>query len=246
MVIDMGNVDLNGQLAVIIGTGPGLGRALANCFAGSGMNVCVAARNEEKLATLAGELENYERQLKTYVCDATEETDVVRLFKHVQQEYGIPDLVVYNAGAFQPANIIDIETRDFENCWRVGCLGGFLAGREAARLMLTRGRGTILYTGATASLRGAAGFANLAVGKFGLRALSQSMARELGPENIHVAHVIIDGQIMSERYAHLAGDRAQDGLLEPEAIAENYLHLHTQHRSSWTQELDLRPWVEKF
>ena len=113
-------------------------------------------------------------------------------------------------------------------------------------MMLERGNGTIIFTGATASLRGSAGFANLAVGKFGLRALSQCMARELGPSNIHVVHVIIDGQIMSERYAHLAQERPQDGLLDPDEIARNYLHLHTQHRSAWTQELELRPWVEKF
>ena len=142
--------------------------------------------------------------------------------------------------------MIEIEAAEFERCWRILCLGGFLVGQRAARGMVGAGRGTILCTGATASLRGGANFANLAVGKFGLRAVAQSMARELGPKGIHVAHVIIDGQIRSERYAHLEKQRPPDGLLDPAAIAETFWHLHTQPRSAWTLELDLRPWVEKF
>ncbi|MFQ5958735.1 MAG: SDR family NAD(P)-dependent oxidoreductase, partial [Alphaproteobacteria bacterium] len=135
---------------------------------------------------------------------------------------------------------------DFEHCWRTGCLGGFLVGREAAKAMARRGSGTIIFTGATASLRGGAGFFNLAVGKFGLRALAQSMARELGENGVHVAHVIIDGQIAGPYYADLAKERGPDALLAPDAIAEAYYALHRQHRSAWTQELDLRPWVEKY
>jgi NAD(P)-dependent dehydrogenase (short-subunit alcohol dehydrogenase family) len=154
--------------------------------------------------------------------------------------------VVYNAGAFQRASILEASTADFERCWRFGCLGGFLAGREAAKIMVARGSGTILFTGATASLRGSAQFFNLAVGKFGLRALAQSMARELGPQGVHVAHVIIDGQIASPRYADLIKERGPDALLDPNAIADTYYQLHCQARSTWTQEIDLRPWVERF
>jgi NAD(P)-dependent dehydrogenase (short-subunit alcohol dehydrogenase family) len=142
--------------------------------------------------------------------------------------------------------VVDTPAEEFERSWRIGCFGGFLVGRGAARLMLKQGAGTILFTGATASLRGGAGFVNLASPKFALRAVAQSLARELDPKGIHVAHVIIDGQIHSERYSQLAADRGPDALLEPNAIADAYLHLHRQPRSAWTHELDLRPWVEKF
>jgi NAD(P)-dependent dehydrogenase (short-subunit alcohol dehydrogenase family) len=155
-------------------------------------------------------------------------------------------MAVYNAGAFERASVLDTSPEDFERCWRIGCFGGFLVGRAAARAMLTRGSGTIVLTGATASLRGGAGFVNLASPKFGLRALAQSMARELGPKGIHVAHAIIDGQIRTARYEHLLAERGPDSLLEPAAIAQTYLALHRQPRTAWTHELDLRPWSEKF
>lgn len=236
----------DGQSALIFGVGPGLGFALARCFARAGMAVALAARNREKLATWVEEFRQQGVRACAYACDVGAESDVLAAFESVHVDFGIPDLVVFNAGLFMPASVIDISTPDFERCWRVGCLGGFLVGREAARRMTGRGRGTILFSGATASLRGSAGFANLAVGKFGLRALAQSMARELGPAGIHVAHVIIDGQILPDRHTQPAGKRSEDAFLHPEAIAENYLSLHLQHRSAWTQELDLRPWVEKF
>lgn len=239
-------VNVKNQVAMIFGAGPGLGMSLARCFSGAGMHVGISTRTDEKLEAILQELNSSESRTRAYACDCTDEKSVRGVYKQLLKDMGEPDLVVYNAGAYQPAQVVDIETADFIHCWQAGCLGGFHTGREAARIMLDRGHGTILFTGATASLRGGAGFANLAVGKFGLRALSQSMARELGPKGIHVGHVIIDGQIMSERYAHLARDRPVDGLLDPDAIAENYLHLHTQHRSAWTQELDLRPWAEKF
>ena len=178
-------------------------------------------------------------------CDATEHADVERVFD-AAAALGPPEVAVFNAGAFVRASILETEPAEFERCWRVGCLAGFLVGRAAARRMVERGAGTILLTGATASLRGGAGFVNLASPKFGLRAVAQSMARELGPKGIHVAHVVIDGQIRSERYAHLLGERGPDSLLDPDAIAEAYLTLHRQHRSAWTHELDLRPWSEKF
>jgi len=242
----MVNISANEQTALVCGVGPGLGLSLVRCLSEADMRVIMVARNEERLNSLADEVTATNKNIIAYSYDMTDESQVVELYKKLDQAGNSPDLVVYNAGAYMPGNIVDIKTGDFENCWRIGCLGGFLAGREAAKRMLKQGRGTIIFTGATASLRGSAGFANLAVGKFGLRALSQSMARELGQKGIHVAHVIIDGQILSERYAHLAAERPQDGLLDPAAIAMNYLHLHRQHRSAWTHELDLRPWVEKF
>lgn len=234
------------QTALVCGVGPGLGRALGQCFVNAGMKVAMAARSLEKLKSWSAELSREGSKVHAYACDVTREDEVLNLYRHLQADLGIPDLVVYNAGAFLPAKVTDIQTADFERCWRIGCLGGFLIGREAARLMSARGSGTIIFTGATASLRGGAGFANLAVGKAGLRALAQSMARELGPQGVHIGHVIIDGQILSERHAELAQTRPPDGLLDPDAIAANYLHLHRQPRSTWTQELDLRPWVEKF
>ena len=233
--------------AVIVGVGAGLGAALARRFANARMNVALAARTRANVQPFAREINNYATiKARAYGCDATKPRDVDKLFGRVVEDLGAPDLVVYNAGAFERGAVVDIAAEDFERCWRVGCFGGFLVGQAAARLMAERGKGTIIFTGATASLRGGANFANLAVGKFGLRALAQSMARELGPQNIHVAHAIIDGQILSERYAHLQDERGPDSLLAPEAIAEAYFQLHHQARSAWTQELDLRPWSEKF
>jgi len=232
------------QVAVIVGVGPGLGFALVRRFAQAGMAVALAARSKDRLEQLlASEPIDGAR---AYACDATEKAAVDRLFAEVERDLGAPEVVVFNAGAFRPGSILEIDPAEFEQCWRIGCFAGFLNGQAAARRMVARGRGTILFTGATAALRGSARFANLAVPKFGLRALAQSMARELGPQGVHVAHVIIDGQIRSERYAHLEAERGPDSLLQPEAIAEMYYQLHAQPRSAWTLELDLRPWVEKF
>lgn len=237
------------DVAVIVGVGPGLGWALAKRFAGAGMRTVVAARNLDKLKRLvdgnqAGAA--WSGRIHPRACDATRASEVASLFDGATKELGPPVVVVFNAGAFVRASILDTTAEEFERCWRVGCLAGFLVGQAAARLMTARGNGTIIFTGATASLRGGAGFANLAVPKFGLRALAQSMARELGPQGVHVAHVIIDGQIESERYRELAEKRGPDALLPPDAIAETYYQLHRQPRGAWTQELDLRPWVEKF
>lgn len=233
------------ETAVIVGVGPGLGWALAQRLAAAGMRVLAAARQPDRLARMIEDAGQREA-IEAHACDATRADQVEALFAHAAQRHGAPDVVVYNAGAFQPGGILEIAPADFERCWRIGCFGGFLVGQAAARLMVARGRGTILFTGATASLRGSARFANLAVPKFGLRALAQSMARELAPQGVHVAHVIIDGQIDSERYAHLRESRGPDALLPPAAIAETYYQLHRQPRGAWTHELDLRPWVEKF
>jgi NAD(P)-dependent dehydrogenase (short-subunit alcohol dehydrogenase family) len=233
--------------AFIVGVGGGLGAALARRFANARMNVAMASRKKSHVQPFAKEINNYMTiKARAFGCDATKTKEVGRFFDEAVDELGEPDLVVYNAGAFVRASILDIEPDDFERCWRVGCFGGFLVGQAAAKRMVARGKGTIIFTGATASLRGGANFVNLASPKFGLRAVAQSMARELGPQNVHVAHVIIDGQILSERYAHLQDERGPESLLAPEAIAETYFQLHHQARSAWTHELDLRPWVEKF
>jgi NAD(P)-dependent dehydrogenase (short-subunit alcohol dehydrogenase family) len=232
------------EVAVVVGVGPGLGWALTKQFALAGMRVVAAARDPRKLEPLA----RAESKLgvRFEACNATQPPEVAKLFGTVERELGLPNLVVFNAGAFERGGILEITPEDFERCWRVGCLGGFLVGQAAARLMVTAGAGSILFTGATASLRGSAGFANLAVPKFGLRALAQSMARELGPRGIHVAHVIIDGQIESERYRSPSTEPGPASQLPPDAIAATYYQLHRQPRGAWTHELDLRPWVEKF
>ena len=236
------------EIALIVGAGPGLGAALARCFARAGMRVAMAARDGDRLQPLARDLADLGGQGRAYDCDAAVESDVETLFGRVKADLGEPNLVVYNAGAFVRRGILETERDEFERCWRIGCLGGFLVGRAAARVMTARAGdggagGSILFTGATASLRGGAGFANLAVGKFGLRALAQSMARELGPKGVHVGHVIIDGIIASER----SGGRKPDhSLLDPDAVAETYLAIHRQPKSVWTLELDVRPWAEKF
>lgn len=235
---------MNEETAVVVGVGPGLGTALVAAFAQEGYTVVAAARSASKLEGLPGA--SGRGRVIPFDCNATVPADVEKLFQHVEEQRGPLRVAISNAGTFQPAAVVDTDPDVFERCWRVGCFGGFLVGRAAARLMIRQGGGTILFTGATASLRGGAGFANLASPKFALRAVAQSMARELGPKGIHVAHVIIDGQIDSQRYANQRAERGPDSFLAPSAIANAYLALHRQHRSAWTHELDLRPWTEKF
>jgi NAD(P)-dependent dehydrogenase (short-subunit alcohol dehydrogenase family) len=232
------------EVAIVVGAGPGLGWALARRFAAAGMQSVAASRHPDKLKSLM--TAEPRATVSLHACDATRPNEVASLFDAVASEFGEPSVVVFNAGAYEPGGILDITPEAFERCWRIGCLAGLHVGQAGARRMLAAGAGTIIFTGATASLRGSAGFANLAVPKFGLRALAQSMARELGPKGIHVAHVIIDGQIESDRSAHLAAQRGPASLLPPDAIAESYYQLHRQPRGAWTHELDLRPWVEKF
>lgn len=234
---------MSSETAVVVGAGPGLGAALVRAFAGEGYTVLAAARRATKLSGFDGEREA--GRVVAVDCDATRPEEVERLFEE-SERHGPTAVAIFNAGAFVRGSVVDTDPDEFERCWRVGCFAGFLVGRAAARRMIERGSGTILLTGATASLRGGAGFVNLAAPKFGLRAVAQSMARDLGPKGIHVAHVIIDGQIRSEPHEHLVAERGPDSLLEPDAIAEAYVALHRQHRSAWTQELDLRPWSEKF
>lgn len=221
--------------AVIIGVGPGLGAALVERCAREGLAVSAGARNAERLRALLDQ-----RDLKDVAaapCDVTDQASVDDLFASAISVHGTPSLVVFNASGYARGSILDLTASQMEAAWRVGCLGGFHVGQAAARAMVPHGRGSIIFTGATASLRGSANFAPFAVAKFGLRALTQSLARELGPKGIHVAHTLIDGQI---------GDDPNDAKLRPAEIADAYWHLHRQQRSAWTQELDLRPWVEKF
>ena len=232
------------ETAIIFGVGPGLGWSLARRCVAENMQVGVVARDEAKLNSVIAS-GGYDG-VRPYAADVSRGEDVSRVFESVHRDFGDPDLVVFNAGAFQKASVLDIDPADFERCWRIGCLGGLLVGQAAARRMVKRGHGTIIFTGATAALRGSAGFANLAVPKFGLRALAQSMARELGPQGVHIGFVIIDGQIESERYRHLIDERGKDSLLAPDAIAELYVQLHRQPRSAWSHEIDVRPWSEKF
>lgn len=232
------------ETAIVFGVGPGLGWALARRFATETMQVAAVARDEAKLNSLIQSAGS--QNIRSYAADVSSSEEVTLVFDRVDRDLGEPDLVVFNAGAFQKADVLDIDPADFERCWRIGCLGGLLVGQAAARRMVKRGHGTIIFSGATAALRGSAGFANLAVPKFGLRALAQSMARELGPRGVHIGFVIIDGQIESERYQHLVSERGEDSLLAPDAIAATYLQLHRQPRSAWSHEIDVRPWSEKF
>lgn len=237
---------MNASVAVVAGAGPGLGRALAQRFSQGGMRVALLARDAARLSTLAASIGPDARPL---ACDLTDPDAVGASFDRIDRELGPPQCVIFNAGTYRPGTVLEVTPRDFQDCWKIGCYAGFLVGQQAARRMVDRGSGSILFTGATASLRGGARFVNLASPKFALRALAQSMARELGPRGVHVAHVIIDGQIRApdrQRPGAPGASEAPDAQLDPAAIAEAYWQLHTQPRSAWTLELDLRPWVERF
>lgn len=237
----------SGGTAVIVGVGPGLGAALCRRFAREGMNIAVAARDAAKTEKIVAEVNALGGgTARGFSVDTTDEAAVEKLFNDVSGDWGVPDVAIYNAGAFMKASILDATAEDFKRCWEANCYGGFLVGRAAATRMAPRGAGSILFTGATASKRGSAQFFNLSVGKFGLLALAQAMARELGPQGIHVAHVIIDGQINAGRHLKLAAERPPEALLEPDDIAETYWQIHTQKRSVWAFDVDLRPWVENF
>ncbi|MBI3709347.1 MAG: SDR family NAD(P)-dependent oxidoreductase [Proteobacteria bacterium] len=226
------------EVALIVGAGHGLSAALARLFAAEGMRVGLAARSGGKLDALVGET-----GARAYACDASRREDVDRLFAAVTADLGIPDVVVYNASFRTRGPFVELDPAGVEKSLMVTCYGGFLVAQAAARIMLPRGRGTILLTGASASVKGYANSAPFAMGKFGLRGLAQSMARELAPKNIHVGHFVIDGGIAQQNDTR---GRGSDGLLQPDAIARSYLHVHRQHRSAWTWEIELRPWVEPF
>jgi NAD(P)-dependent dehydrogenase (short-subunit alcohol dehydrogenase family) len=237
---------LSGKVAAILGVGPGLGAAVARRFAREGFVVALMARNEGSIAGIRQEIEEDGGAALTISTDATDPPSVEKAFGRVRDEIGDPEVFVYNAGAFQMGGILEIPPEKFDECFRANCAGAFYAAQQVLPAMVEAGRGTILLTGATASLRGSARFSALAVGKFGLRALAQSMAREFGPQGIHVAHVVIDGQIDTPRVRERFPDREEHTMLSPDAIAETYWQLHTQDRTAWTLELDLRPSVESF
>ncbi len=222
--------------ALIVGAGQGLSASLARLFAGNGMGVTLAARDTTKLAALA-----HETSAATHACDASNADDVARLFAALPAP---PDVVVFNASARARGPVADLDPKDVQRAIAVSAFAGFLVGQAAAKAMLPRGTGTIIFTGASASVKGYPQSAPFAMGKFALRGLAQSMARELAPKGLHIAHVVIDGGIRSA--ARQEPEDAPDSMLDPDAIAEIYLHLVNQHRSAWTWEIEVRPWVERF
>jgi NAD(P)-dependent dehydrogenase (short-subunit alcohol dehydrogenase family) len=230
---------------LVAGAGRGLGKAVAKRFAREGYAVALAARNRERLASLAAEI-----GASAFPADLANEAEVAALFSKVETKLGPIEAVAFVAATRIQGPFAELEAADFEHVWRQSCLSGFLVGREAARRMLPRKRGTVIFTGASGSTRGRAHFAAFAAAKGGLRFMAQSMARELGAQGIHVATVLIDGAIDSERMWRDHRERMQqlgpDGALHPDAIAETYWQIHGQQRSAWTHEVDLRPWKEPF
>ncbi len=238
--------------AIVIGVGAkeGLGAALARRFARKGLRVFIAGRNEERLAAIEEEIQATGGLVEAIQTDATREVDVINLFQRASAGGMAPELVVYNVGGNAMVPFLQLSPDFFESIWRQNALGGFLVGQEAVRAMLPQRRGTILFTGATASLRARPPFTAFASAKAALRAVAQGLAREFGPQGIHVAHVVIDGVIDGD-YAHRAfpdfvQGKGVDGLIDPNAIAETYWVLHCQPPSAWTHELDLRPFKESF
>ncbi|MEA1079065.1 SDR family oxidoreductase [Marinobacter qingdaonensis] len=238
------------KVAVVIGAGDSTGGAIAKRFAREGYTVVPTRRTQESLTPLVEEIEQSGGKALGLGCDARDEESMSALFSRIEAEVGDIEVVVFNIGANVRFAITETSARVYRKVWEMAAFAGFLAGREAARVMLPRARGTIIFTGATASLRGGSGFAAFSGAKFALRALAQSMARELGPQGIHVAHAVIDGAIdtafIRENFPDRYALKEQGGILNPNHIAEQYWQLHMQPRDSWTHELDLRPWLETF
>jgi len=233
---------------LVVGAGDATGGAIARRFAREGYIACVTRRHADKLAPLVARIGSEGGVAHAFGSDARKEDEVIKLFTQIEQEIAPVEVAVFNIGANVRFPITETTARVYYKVWEMGCFGGFLVGREAAKAMLLRGRGSIFFTGASASLRGREGFAAFAGAKHALRALAQSMARELGPKGIHVAQIIVDGAIDTEftrenfpqRYAL----KDREGIVDPEAIAESYWQLHLQPRNAWTHEMDLRPWIE--
>ena len=238
------------KAAIIAGAGDATGGAVAKRFARGGYVACVTRRNAERLASLLAEIRAEGGEARGFGSDARDEAQVIELFSTVEREVGPVEVLVFNIGANVNFPIMEMTERVYRKVWEMAAFAGFLTGREAARVMTPRGRGTIIFTGATASLRGRSGFSAFAGAKFALRALAQSMARELGPKGIHVAHPIIDGAIdtafIRDNFPSRYALKEEDGILNPEHIAEAYWQIPCQPRDAWTHELDLRPWMETF
>ncbi|MBL0090736.1 MAG: SDR family oxidoreductase [Ideonella sp.] len=238
------------KAVLVVGAGDATGGAIARRFAREGYAACLSRRSADKLQPLVQRIHAEGGVAHGFGSDARDEAAVIELFAHIEREIAPIEVLVFNIGANVRFPITEMTERVYRKVWEMAALSGFLVGREAARVMQARGRGTILFTGATASLRGGSGFAAFAGAKHALRALAQSMARELGPKGIHVAHVVIDGAIdtafIAENFPERYATKAHDGILDPEAIAESYWQIHRQHRSAWTHEMDLRPWTEAF
>jgi NAD(P)-dependent dehydrogenase (short-subunit alcohol dehydrogenase family) len=229
------------ELALIVGAGEGLSASLARLCASQDMDVALAARNPGKLENLCGET-----GASAYACDVSDGDSVDALFAAVVAEKGVPNLIVYNPSNRARGPITELDREAVKTAIMITCYGGFLVAQKAAGLMLERGSGTILFTGASASVKGYPNSSSFAMGKFGLRGLAQSMARELHPQNIHIGHFVIDGGILKKSGDERAAARGEDGMLDPDAIAETYMNIHRQHRSAWTWEVEVRPWVESF
>lgn len=238
------------KVAVVIGAGDATGSAIARRFAREGYAACVTRRSADKLQPLVDEIRSAGGESHGFSSDARKEEQVAELVEHIESQVGPIDVFAFNIGANVPTSILEETPRRFFKVWEMACFAGFLTSQAVAKRMVVRRRGTILFTGATAALRGSAGFAAFATAKHGLRALAQSMARELGPMNIHVAHVVIDGAIdtafIRDNFPATYAEKDQDGILSPEHIADAYWYLHTQPRDAWTFELDLRPWMERW
>ena len=238
--------------AIVVGVGAraGLGAALCRRFASEGLQVFAAGRTEQKLDLVAGEIARAGGSAVPVVMDTTAEDEVIGLFDTVEARGGAPEIVVYNAGNNEFRPLLEIDAQFWEGLWRLCCFGGFLVGREAAARMLPAGGGTLLFTGATASLRARPPFTAFASAKAALRALAHGMAREFGPQGLHVAHVIIDGGIdgdqLNLRFPQFKQQKGEDGMLKPDAIADAFWMLHVQDRTTWSLELDLRPYKEPF
>lgn len=232
--------------AVVAGVGPGTGESIVRKFAAEGCKVAMLARSANYLKDLEDSLVSEGREVLAIPTDLTREQDVKNAFKTVQKQLDPVDILVNHASYAGWKGLLDLTSEEYERVWRVGAFGGFLCSQLAVKDMLDRGGGTVIFTGATSGIRGAAGSLAFASAKFAVRGMAQSMAREFGPKGIHVAFVVIDGQIDTERVRKMMPDRSDETFLDPDAIAENYWHLVNQDRSTWTLEMDLRPHVEKF
>lgn len=246
----MGTETAQQQAALIIGAGDATGGAIAKRFAREGLIACATRRDAAKLQPLIAEIVASGGRAHGFASDARKEEEVIKLVDDIERDIAPIEVLVFNIGANVPCSILDETAKKYFKIWEMACFSGFLVGREVAKRMVTRGRGTIIFTGATAGLRGSANFAAFAGAKHALRALAQSMARELGPKNIHVAHVVVDGAIdtafIRDSFPEMYAKKDQDGILNPDHIADNYWHLHTQPHDAWTHELDLRPWIERW